>query len=479
MSKPAAIFVAAAMAVTAGCVGVIASYGLGLGMAGSLLAGAGALAGMAVVHLAFLRVSPQDDARLDDLDRVVTELQSRLETLELRVSTIDGATAERARSAAKPLVAEIAALGGLLTTIAKEVASHDVSIARLSAPRPMPQSVSPAKADEPPAQPAARSSADLAPAPPPTSRSEPPRPASLPASPKLQRPEPLDLDAPEARKVDPRDLPDMDLSARIERALSEDRVEPHLQPIVTLPSRRTAHYEAFSRIVEEDGLLPAADFLDAARELGRIAEIDRRTIERCAAVALRLSARGGGAVFVNIAAETLKDANVIGAMTSLFERQEELRRLIVLEFGQTAFAALDPDGRKAVERFVAQGVRLSLDGAVDLRFEPRELTRLGVRFVKVAADRLLDPDGARGAAIHPADLANLLARHGVDLIATHVEQEKAVPELLDMEVAFAQGALFGMPRPVRPATPEEPVAQPAAASQPQAARLAPRSAAAR
>ena len=500
MSKPAALFVAAAMAVTAGCVAVIASYGLDLDAGASTLAGAAALAGMAVTHLAFLRAAPKDDSRLDDIDRLVTDLQSRLETLELRISTLDAAVSERARAASKPLVEEIAALGGLLTTIAKEVATHDVAIAKLNArdeeswpalPAPLEPPAHPAPAPDPvPERPSVQSAAPAtrppvavptpASAPPPApptaapQTDSPPPAAALAAPEKLQRPEPLDLDGPELASG-----PGLDGLAAIAQALREDRLETHLQPIVALPSRRTAHYEAYSRIVEDDGLLEASAFVEVARASKQIAEIDRRTVQRCAAVALRLSARGGGAVFVNVAPQTLADARALAAITSLLDGQEELRRLLVLEFRQPDFAGLSPDARKTLDGFVEQGVRLSLDGAPDLRFEPRELSRLGVRFVKVRAEKLLDPESARGAAIHPADLASLLSRHGVDLVATHVEHEKLVPELLDMEVAFAQGALFGMPRPVRPAAPDAGAALAGAVAPAQASRLVARNVAAR
>ncbi|MGE3150495.1 MAG: EAL domain-containing protein, partial [Pseudorhodoplanes sp.] len=51
--------------------------------------------------------------------------------------------------------------------------------------------------------------------------------------------------------------------------------------------------------------------------------------------------------------------------------------------------------------------------------------------------------------IHPHDLADLLARSGVDLIAERIETESMVLDLLDYDVRFGQGFLFSPPRPVR------------------------------
>lgn len=453
MSKPAIFFVAAAMAVTAGCVGVIANFGLGLGLGESIAAALAALAGMAVIHLAFLKAQPREDGRVDEIDRFAGELADRLEAIEARLDRVEGAMGERARSATKPLVEEIAALGGLVTTIAKEVAGHDLAIARLSKPR-----------DEPPTPP---------PAPPPI-MPEPPRPprreprAAVPPPPARRA-----VKAPAPEAFDPgadEDAGQPALILRIERALADDRIEPFLQPIVTLPSRRAAHYEAVARLVETDGVTAAGDFLEAAAASRRLPSIDRRVVERCASVALRVSARGGGLLFVNVAHETLADPAAFGSISALLETQHELRRLLVFELSQQAFEALSEHERVAVDALVGQGVRLSIDKAEDLRLDPRALARQGVRYVKVRAERLLDPEAVSGLAIHPADLSSLLARNGVELIATHVEEERTVPELLDMEVRLAQGELFGVPRPVRPVAPERGRPEPASP------RLVPRSA---
>ena len=51
--------------------------------------------------------------------------------------------------------------------------------------------------------------------------------------------------------------------------------------------------------------------------------------------------------------------------------------------------------------------------------------------------------------IDPEDLADLLARSGIDLIAERIETESTVVDILDYDVRFGQGFLFSPPRPVR------------------------------
>jgi cyclic-di-GMP phosphodiesterase TipF (flagellum assembly factor) len=62
---------------------------------------------------------------------------------------------------------------------------------------------------------------------------------------------------------------------------------------------------------------------------------------------------------------------------------------------------------------------------------------------------LLNKVAATHSDIDPEDLADLLARSGIDLIAERIETETTVVDLLDYDVRFGQGFLFSPPRPVR------------------------------
>jgi cyclic-di-GMP phosphodiesterase TipF (flagellum assembly factor) len=62
---------------------------------------------------------------------------------------------------------------------------------------------------------------------------------------------------------------------------------------------------------------------------------------------------------------------------------------------------------------------------------------------------LLNKAASTHTDIDPEDLADLLARSGIDLIAERIETETTVVDLLDYDVRFGQGFLFSPPRPVR------------------------------
>jgi cyclic-di-GMP phosphodiesterase TipF (flagellum assembly factor) len=122
---------------------------------------------------------------------------------------------------------------------------------------------------------------------------------------------------------------------------------------------------------------------------------------------------------------------------------------LTIEFTQAAYRAFGPIENEGLAALAERGFRFSMDHVADLRMEPKELADHCFRFLKVPAALLLDKTTSARSDIHPQDLADLLARSGVDVIADHIEAESTVVDLLDYDVRFAQGFLFSAPRPVR------------------------------
>lgn len=103
------------------------------------------------------------------------------------------------------------------------------------------------------------------------------------------------------------------------------------------------------------------------------------------------------------------------------------------------------------------GFRFSIDKVQTLDVDFADLQRSDVKFMKVAADlmieQLLDLDGAAPLRSMPdiqaADFAALTRRYGIELIAEKVENERQVVDILELDVAAGQGHLFGEPRAIK------------------------------
>ncbi|MDJ1157889.1 EAL domain-containing protein [Chelatococcus sp. SYSU_G07232] len=269
--------------------------------------------------------------------------------------------------------------------------------------------------------------------------------------------------------------------ARVEaiaRALAEDRVELHLQPVVTLPQRKIRLYEALSRLQCDEGeVLVPAEFLPVAERRGLVAQLDQNVVTRAVKVARHLAGRGAEAlVSCNLSPAAIAETGFLRSIVRIVSANADTAGRLVFELPQRTLRHLDAERAGALAELAACGVRFAMDHVTDLRLDPLDLAERGVRFVKVPAAMMLS-GAANGAAIDPADLAAMLGRAGIALIVEQVETEAAVVDLLDLNVPLAQGFLFAPPRPVRAEVfggprAGRPAAPPAREPAPRPARLA-------
>src|SRR6201999_4328599 len=106
-------------------------------------------------------------------------------------------------------------------------------------------------------------------------------------------------------------------------------------------------------------------------------------------------------------------------------------------------------GEKNLAFLAGLGFALSMGHVGTLALDFVRLKSIGFRHLKVNADILTRGMTGAGAAVAAEDFKKLLSRHGLNLIAERVEDEKTVVPLLDYAVDYAQGYLFGEPRAVR------------------------------
>ena len=127
----------------------------------------------------------------------------------------------------------------------------------------------------------------------------------------------------------------------------------------------------------------------------------------------------------------------------------DLAGQIIFEFSQDAVAAAGVEGEKNLAALATMGFALSMDHVDNLRLDFLRLKAIGFRHLKIRATAMTAGHDGAGAHVAAEDFKKLLTRHGLNLIAERVEDEKTVVQLLDYAVDYAQGYLFGEPRAVR------------------------------
>jgi cyclic-di-GMP phosphodiesterase TipF (flagellum assembly factor) len=242
-----------------------------------------------------------------------------------------------------------------------------------------------------------------------------------------------------------------ELLEMIRASLEENRVDLYLQPTVSLPQRKVRFYEALSRLRSEDGhVIMPAQYIKIAAPAGLMSVVDNLLLFRCVQIVRRLMAKSRGiGVFCNISGDTLRDAEFFPQFLEYMQHNKDLGGQIVFEFAQDAVLRAGREGEANLKRLSEIGFSLSMDNIKTLALDFGKLKNTGFHYLKVRADMLTQGMGAAQAAVAAEDFKNLLARHGLNLIAERVEDEKTVVQLLDYAVDFAQGYLFGEPRAVR------------------------------
>jgi len=230
-------------------------------------------------------------------------------------------------------------------------------------------------------------------------------------------------------------------------ALEENRVDLYLQPIVTLPQRRQQHYEAFTRVRDEAGhIIYPNQYLDVANESGLITTLDNLLLFNCVKVVRQLkNRRPGTRFFCNIASAALHDKDFFPQFVDFIEHNLDLANRLVFEFKQEDVANHGVALARDLKLLGRLGFQFSMDHVTDLRMDFAALAERHFDYIKIPARTLLSNTGD----IHPADLKKAMERHGIDLIVEKVEDERTVVQLLDFDVDYGQGYLFGEPRPAR------------------------------
>ena len=242
-----------------------------------------------------------------------------------------------------------------------------------------------------------------------------------------------------------------------------------------LPQRKTVYYESYSRLRDATGgVIMPAEYLAVAEPAGLMTAIDNLLLFRCVQIVRRLAQRDRKVgIFCNISMASLGDEEFFPQFHDLLRANRDLAPALIFEIGQAAFEARTGVQARNMARLADLGFRFSIDKVTNLDLDLQDLTRADVKFVKVAAQALLDeltevddrlvlrslPDLAA------EDFALLMRRYGVELIAEKGENERQVVTSSTRH-RLAQGHLFGEPAPSR--TPSSPKPRPALHRRPDA-----------
>jgi len=237
----------------------------------------------------------------------------------------------------------------------------------------------------------------------------------------------------------------------VQKALANNEIEQYLQPIVSLPQRRTLGYELMPKLRTADGVLhDADDFLHYEDQTGTISELEQFLIRQAANIVHRANITGDPTnLFVPISLALLRDAEQCEGIASLMASNRAVAVSIMLMLPEATYETLNGADKQALEMLVKSGAGVCLDNVRSLRLTFQYMAERGVKYVKADAQAYIR-NPLDFTDFHRADLADYVERFDIGLIMDNVTSEDHVLELLDDKIPFAQGQHIAPASPVRP-----------------------------
>ena len=242
----------------------------------------------------------------------------------------------------------------------------------------------------------------------------------------------------------------LEWSVRIRRAIDEDRLVLHGQPIVDIASGEAVQEELLVRMIGEDGqLVMPGVFLPPAERFHLVPTIDRWVI--CQAAQLAAERR----VEVNLSGQSIGDSALPDYVEGQLRDAGADPSNVVFEITETAAARDIGQATRLAERLSALGCGFALDDFGTGYGSFTYLKHLPVDYIKIDMEfvRNLKP-GSPDVQVVSA-IIDVARKFGIQTVAEGVECQETLELLAELGADFAQGYHLGFPAPVaeRPLAP--------------------------
>lgn len=259
------------------------------------------------------------------------------------------------------------------------------------------------------------------------------------------------------RAADPEPEPDDDIfdeplipEAEVRRAIDENRLVFHIEPVVTLPSRKPMGYDLVPRLMQDaGGLADAPDFMPRRGGADLIRRIEALALDEGVTIARRARTAGNPIrLHLPLTRATILDRKALDQVQATLVANQAVTASLIFSLPHAEWKPLGMPEKRALNEFRKSGAGFVLTDANSLRLDFAELEGLGFDTVRFDATRFLTrPDSLTD--LFSGDVAPYVKRFDIGLCATGVIDEQQLLSLFEDGIALVQGPHIGRPGPVR------------------------------
>lgn len=236
------------------------------------------------------------------------------------------------------------------------------------------------------------------------------------------------------------------VSTHLRKAICEETIEVHFQPIVNCSDWTCGRVEALARWTDDSlGVVPAVEFVTAAEEEGFVSTLGQLVLRKSLLAIAALGERKHKALFsINVSRRQFDNPNLVKEYLATVREYEASPCQIIIEVTETAKFENDVLALSLMQEFIDAGFQLAVDdfGTGESSF----LQMSHIRYSELKIDRSLvscifEPSGL-SIMRSVIGMAKSLNMH---LVAEGVEDRQTAELLKSLEIDFCQGYYFARP----------------------------------
>ena len=243
----------------------------------------------------------------------------------------------------------------------------------------------------------------------------------------------------------------LEVENKLRRAIDDDALVVHYQPVLNAGDGRLAGSEALVRILNDDGsLVMPGEFIDVAEDSGLISKLGHQVLVKAVrqtAEWSRMAVPGQQplSVAVNVSARQLTDQNYVETIRLELETAGLAPSQLAIELTESALIEGNPTTEASLQELRDLGIRIGLDdfgtGFSSLAY----LKRFPISFLKIDRSFVNGLESNEDdSAIVRATIA-LASGLNLTVVAEGVETDDQLQRLAELNCDHVQGYLFSKP----------------------------------
>jgi len=245
----------------------------------------------------------------------------------------------------------------------------------------------------------------------------------------------------------------MHWTARITKAMEEDRFTLYRQDIVNVENDVIEHVEILIRMIDEDGsiILPGA-FLPAAERFNLMPSIDRWVISNVFKLIgeckIKYADEPLTMVAINLSGDSLSDDGLLDFIYSEKEKHQVSLDQICFEITETVAISNLTQAVSFIDELKQHGCKFSLDDFGSGLSSFAYLKSLPVHYLKIDGSFVRDISKDKIDKAMVKSIQQVAEAMNLKTIAEWVEDEQTLNILNEFGVDFAQGNYIAFPVPI-------------------------------